>query len=141
LRSLMPSLADGLAMRPAPREMNAALDLAGAGPAPRAGVFSGAHRARAGRAADGRIAARLQRMARQVVRGEIGVDPRRVPAGKRIDLDAPVLRLLDQREFAARRGLVALAAGDPGIEAVERRVERLDLALPAAEIGIVAPQR
>jgi hypothetical protein len=79
-------------------------------------------------------------MRRQVVAGEIGGDVGLCPVGKRVHLHPPVRFALNRRERGAGAPLEPLAPGDPGRETGERRVERFDLALPAAAIRVVAPQ-
>ncbi len=73
-------------------DVDAAFHLVPAAPAPGARVLARQHLGRAGRAADGGIALCLQRVARQVVRLEIGVQRRLVPAGERIELQPPLVR-------------------------------------------------
>src|SRR3546814_12152658 len=62
------------------RRVNAAFHLVPPAPAPGAGVFARQHLGRAGFAADGEIALRLQRVARQLLRLERS-DERRVGKG------------------------------------------------------------
>src|SRR5882672_4794777 len=74
-------------------------------------------------------------MARKFVIFDIVVDIFRGEAGKRLDLQPPV-QYLKRWNIGARAAVEALAARDPGIEALERAFERDRLAHLAAEIGI-----
>ena len=78
-------------------------------------------------------------MTRQLVPREIGLDPLGAPVRERIELDAAV-DALDQRQLIPPAALVALAAVDPGGEALERARQRLDLAQRAAAVGIALPE-
>src|SRR5262249_10820935 len=78
-------------------EVDAALRLVEAAPAPRARTLAGLRAAGARHAADRGEAVGLERMARQIVAGEIGLDLTARPAGERIDLHPPVRRL-DHRQ-------------------------------------------
>src|SRR5262249_34984185 len=104
-------------------------------------VLPGAHRARAGPAADARIALRVERAHRHVVPAH--VVPHRVarPGHERIDLDEPeaCVALEDLGPRTIPR-LVAADRGDPGLEARARGLQRLDLADRAAAVGIALPQ-
>src|SRR3546814_6316125 len=73
--------------------VDAAFHLVPAAPASGARIFARLHHAGARRAADRQISLGLQRMARQIMFGEIGVQPGLVPVGKGIDLQPPVLDL------------------------------------------------
>ena len=119
-------------------EMNAAFGLAASAPASGARILAGPDRRGARYASDRRIALGDERMARQFVPVEISEEHRRVPSGERIDLDAIAFGL-EQGERGARRALVSLASGDPGLEGRERLGERVDLADAAAAIGVVRP--
>src|SRR6185312_7962634 len=79
-------------------------------------------------------------MRRQVALGEFALDARTIIAPQRID-ENRIGRPFDRRKVAPRAALVALAAGDHGIERAERLRERLDLAQPAACIGVAPPKR
>src|SRR5215831_6251785 len=67
--------------------MNAALGLAGPGPAPAARIGAGLDPARAGRAADRGIAVVDQRVDQHAVGGDVVVDLFLRPADDRVDLD------------------------------------------------------
>ncbi len=60
----------------------------------------------------------------------------RAPVRQRVHFDAAVRRILDQRQRAAGATLETFTAGYPGLETARSFVQRLDLALPAAQIGI-----
>src|SRR3546814_3943498 len=109
--------------------MDTAFGLVPAAPAARARVLARLDLRRAGRAADRRIALSLQRMARQVMLGEIGVELFTRPVGERVELQ-PARRTieLEAREPLPRRRLETLASGDRGIEIGQRLFERLHLA-------------
>ena len=74
-------------------------------------------------------------MARQVVLGEIGVELRLRPVGKRIDLE-PALILLEPRQRGAGPRLEPLAPRNPGVERLQRAGKRFDLADLAAAVGV-----
>src|SRR5262245_8756181 len=78
-------------------------------------------------------------MARQAEILESLVDLLLAPMRKRIDLDAATGDLGD-RQGGATGSLVALAAGDPGIELAQCLAERNDLAQMAAAVGLLRPQ-
>src|SRR4029453_9738682 len=111
--------------------MNAALGLLAAGPAAGAAVLAFQDAPRAGRAADRGEALVEQRMPRQPEVLERPVDLRFAPAGQRVDLDLAVADFGD-RQSGALLGLVALAAGEPGVEIFHRGIERQHLAQVAA---------
>ena len=83
---------------------------------PARGSSPGSDRAGAGGAADRRIALRLQRVARQVVLFEIGVEVVLGPVAQRVDLQAAVFDL-EPRQVLARVRLEGLAPGNPAVEA------------------------
>ena len=92
-------------------KVNPAFGLVRPTPTPRARVFARAHRAGAGLAADRGVAARNQRMAWQRVPVQIGGDFCRAPACKRVQPNAPSVRLtLDRGKAGAGIGLKALCA-------------------------------
>src|SRR5919199_4264031 len=108
-------------------DVDAALKLLRAGPAARALVLAGADRPCAGDAADRRVAAVVQRVVRDLVDVDVGVDALGLPVDERLDLpDAVALRPLDLLRVRARRALLAADAGDPRVEVGERALERLD---------------
>ena len=111
------------------RQVDAALGLFLAAPAAGARVFARRDAVGARHAADREEAVGLQRVARQVVALEVGVEVGLLPVGQRIDLDPAVVAVdLDPLQLRPRAALEALAAGDPGVEALERALQRLDLA-------------
>src|SRR5882724_4069684 len=115
--------------------MDAALELVRAGPTPRTLVLADEDRARAGYAADGRIARVVQRVVRNLVHVDIGLDALRVPVHHRLNLpDAVALRPLDALCICAGQRLLAADAGDPGVVRRKRALERLDLADVTAAI-------
>src|SRR5215207_4735053 len=117
--------------------VDAAFELVRAGPAACALVLAGVHRPRAVDAPDRGVALVVQRVVGDLVDGEIRVDVLRAPVDERLDLPhAVALRPLDLLRVRARRGLLAPDAGDPGTVAGERALEGLDLADPAAAIGV-----
>src|SRR5215213_10492272 len=71
--------------------VDAALGLVAAGPATGAGVLARCDGAGAGRAADGAVAHLEQRVDRDLVLGDVGVDDVLRPGGERVDLDHPAL--------------------------------------------------
>src|SRR5687768_7337380 len=94
-------------------EVDAALDLALAGPAAGAGVLAGGDGARAGErvAADGEVAPLVQRVVRQVVLLHVLVDVAGAPVEQRGDGVAVVARVpLDELGGFARVGLPAADA-------------------------------
>src|SRR5512146_1293586 len=121
--------------------MNTALRLAGAGPAPAARVRAFLDAARAGRAADGRIAVVDQGVHQDALLGDEVVHLLLRPADDRVDLDhlPPVVPLHDLGLAAVAR-LVPAHAGDPGVVVLQRPLERLDLAQVAAQVR-VAPEQ
>src|SRR5262245_49447671 len=119
--------------------MDATLGLVLAPPAPGASVFACGYRRRAWHAADRWIAARHEGMGGKVVGLRVGGDLLRRPGRERIDLDVRRVSL-EGRDRSARRGLVALASGDPGTEGLQRLGQRLDLAEAAALVGVDGEQ-
>ena len=95
------------------------------------------HGARAGRAADRREAAVVQRVVGNAVIGHVALDVGAAPVGERVELDETVGRRRARRR-ACRRGARDCSArkpGDPAGRAVERAAERLDLADAAARLA------
>src|SRR6478672_1842809 len=109
--------------------VDAAFELVRAGPAARAFVLADEDGARAGNAADGRIARVVQRVVRNLVHVDVRLDALGVPVHDGLDLpDAVPLRPLDALCVGPRQRLLAANAGDPGVVGRERALERLDLA-------------
>src|SRR5919106_614054 len=122
-------------------DVDAALELPGAGPAAGALVLAQADGTRARDAPDRRVAAVVQRVVRDLVHVDIGVDPLRIPVHERLHLpDAVALRPLELLRGRPRRRLLAPDAGDPRVVAAQRPLQRLDLAGSAAAVGIRLPQ-
>src|SRR5438309_11124616 len=88
-------------------------------PAPGALVLAGLRRARAGRAADRRVAPVVERVARHLVLVDVLPDLRARPGGERRDLGDAAVRgvLRDDRGLGPRRGLVPAEPRDPGVVA------------------------
>src|SRR3546814_18358846 len=84
--------------------VDAAFHLVPAAPASGARIFARLHHAGARRTADRQISLGLQRMARQIMFGEIGVQPGLVPVGKGIDLQTPVLDLQARQKIGRASG-------------------------------------
>ena len=106
-------------------------------PAPGPHIFAGADGAGAGRAADARIALRVQRIDRHLVLPDVGFDIGQGPFEQRIEFGQVVLCV--KRHFAqvrARCRLFAAQAGDPGALAGQGAAERLDLAHGAAILAL-----
>src|SRR3546814_14191362 len=95
---------------------------------------------RSRRAADRGVTFGLQRVARQVVRLEIGLEHLARPVGERVEFQ-PARRTieLEAREPLPRRRLETLATGDRRNEIVQRLIERLHLADFAATVRVVQP--
>ena len=92
-------------------------------------------RARVGarRAADRRVALIVQRVVRQVAVDDPLPEVLLGPVVERVELPDPALLVpLDGLRVRPRGGLLAADAGDPGVDAAERALERGDLALAAA---------
>src|SRR2546421_5232641 len=122
-------------------DVDPALELVGAGPAARALLLARAHRPRARDAPDRRIAGVVQRVVRDLVDVDVGLDALRVPVDERLDLpDAVPLAPLDAARTGPRRRLLPADAGDPGVVAGERTLERLDLPNVAALVGARLPE-
>src|SRR6266511_5542332 len=122
-------------------QMDAALELVGAGPAACALLLVGRRRPRAGDAPDRPVAHLVQRVVRNLVDGDVRPDALLVPVGEWMQLpDAVTLRPLHLRRLGARRRLVAPDTGDPAVVRRERLEQRLDLADVAAAVGIALPE-
>src|SRR5690606_38173399 len=118
--------------------MDAALGLVPPPPAARARVLAGRDGAGTWLAADREVALRLERVAREVVLGEVGLEVVLGPVAERVDLEPAVLDL-EPREVLPGDRLERLAARDPRVEALLGPLERLDLANLAAAVGIPRP--
>src|SRR6266511_365951 len=95
-----------------------ALELPGAAPAARTLVLARDDRSRARHAADRRIAAVVQRVVRNLVDVDVGLDALRVPVDERLDLpDAVALGPLDLLCRRTRRRLLAADPRDPRVVA------------------------
>src|ERR687886_2392971 len=122
-------------------DMDAALELVRAGPAPGPLVLAGRDRAGARHAADRRVAAIVERVVRDLVDVDVGLDALGVPVDERLDLpDAVPLRPLHLLRVRPRRALLAPDAGDPGAVRGERAFERLDLPDVATAVGVGRPE-
>src|SRR3990167_7266651 len=122
------------------RHVDAALGLFEAAPTAGALVLAGLHARGAGDAADRGIALRHERMLGKLVSGRMGLEVGGRPVGERVDLDALAVGL-EEIQPRADGILEALAAGEPGVEALKRARQRLGLAGMAAEDGVGAPQK
>src|SRR5918993_3303610 len=110
-------------------QVQTALFLLTPAPAPRARVLARCHSGRAGPATDARIAAIVQWVVRDVVRGDIGAHILEGPAHQRVDLDQTELAVpADDRRIGAIGRLVAAHRADPGFVGFERLPQRLHLA-------------
>ena len=121
--------------------MQAALVFAPPGPAAGSRVVALGHGSGARPAADRRVALRRERVLEQLVvvlvPGDVVVGPRR----DRVDLhDAAADVEADDRRVHPGRRLDPAQPGHPGLLAVERAGERLDLAHRAALVGIGLPE-
>src|SRR5579871_3127782 len=113
------------------RDVQAALGLVEAGPA----TFATLAGPRAGRAADRGVAPVVQRVIRQVVGEDVAPEVLLGPVRQRVDLPDPALLVaFDLRRGGSGRRLLAANAGDPGIDALERALERVHLGLAAAAL-------
>src|SRR6266508_3860062 len=122
-------------------DVNAALELARAGPAPRPLVLAALDGTCARNAADRGVSLIVQRVVWNLVDVDVRLDALRVPVDERLHLpDAVALRPLDLLRVRARYRLLAADAGDPGVVARQRALERLDLADVAAAVGLGLPQ-
>src|SRR6185437_92646 len=116
-------------------EVDAAFFFALAAPPSGAAILGRRDAVGAGHAADRQESIGLERMGGKAAQRELVLDARPAIAGKGIDLDPPADRL-DRAHGGARAAMIALAAGDGRGEIRERALERLDLAQPAAGIGV-----
>src|SRR5262249_54182328 len=106
-------------------------------PPPAALVRSGDNAASARRASDAGITVVVERVVRQLMSHDVVPHLTASPGGQRINLDQSVTRVpFDDADVGARRRLIASERRNPGVVALERRGERLDLANSAAEIGV-----
>src|ERR671929_1824510 len=106
-------------------DVNAAFELVGAGPPARALALPRLNGPCARDAPDRRVPGVVQRVVRDLVDVDVGLDALRVPVDERLDLpDAVPLAPLDALRVRARQRLLAADAGDPGVEALERALER-----------------
>src|SRR3954462_779244 len=122
-------------------EMDAALELVGAGPAPRPLLLVDGGRACTRDTADRAVAALVQGVVGNLVDGDVGPHALLVPVGERVELpDAVALGPLNLRRLRAARRLVAADAGDPRGVRRERVDERLDLPDVTAAVGVRLPQ-
>src|SRR5438445_6802022 len=121
--------------------VNPAFDLVATGPTPGALVFIPNDRARARHTADRRVARVVQRVVRNLVDVDVGLDALRVPVDDRLHLpDAVALRPLHAPRVLPRQRLLAADAADPRVVVREDALERLDLADVAAAVGIALPE-
>src|SRR5919197_5064215 len=118
-------------------DVDAALELVRAGPAAGALVPAAHDGARARHAADRGIALVVQRVVRNLVHVDVGLNALRVPVDDGLHLpDAVALRPLELLRVRARDGLFATDAGDPRVVRLQRALERLDLADVAAAVRL-----
>src|SRR6476660_9333253 len=122
-------------------DVDAALELVGAGPAACALLLVWRRRAGARDAADRAVARLVQRVEGNLVDLDVGPDALLVPVGERMHLpDAVALRPLQLRRLGAARRLVTADARDPGVVRLESGQEGLDLADVAATVGVTLPE-
>src|ERR687898_3064399 len=122
-------------------DVDAAFELVAAGPAAGAFVLARDDGTRARNAADRRIARVVQRVVRNLVHVDVGLDALRVPVDDRLHLpDAVSLRPLDLLGVRACGRLLAPDAGDPCVITGERSFERLDLTDVTAAVRLALPQ-
>src|SRR5918992_2187171 len=101
-------------------DVDSALELPAARPAPGALVLALADGTRARHAADRRVALLVQRVDRNLVHERVRVDALRVPVDERLDLpDTVALAPLDLLRVRSRRRLSAADARDPRVVACE----------------------
>src|SRR6476620_6720763 len=121
--------------------MDAAFELVRPGPPSGTLVLAGKNRARAGDAADRRIARVVQRVVGNFVDVDVRLDALRVPVHDGLDLPDPVaLGPLDALRVGPCQSLLAADAGDPRVVRRERTLERLDLADVTAAVRVGLPQ-
>src|SRR5205085_5963519 len=122
-------------------DVNAAFELVGAGPPARSLALTHLHGPRARDASDRRVPGVVQGVVRDLVDVDVGLDALRVPVDERLDLpDAVPLAPLDAPRAGPGRRLLAADAGDPGVVAGERTLERLDLPDVAALVRLRLPE-
>ena len=122
--------------------VDAALGLAGAGPAAAARVLARRDPAGAWRAADRRVAVVQQRVDQDAVLGDVVVDLLSVQRASGVTLTiCPSCRpTRPRRAITALVGLVPAHARCPRVVAAQRAVQRLDLAQLAAQVGVALVQ-
>src|SRR2546421_11062007 len=122
-------------------DVNAAFELLGAGPPARSLALPRLHGPRARDAPDRRVPGVVQRVVRDLVDVDVRLHALRVPVDERLDLpDAVPLAPLDAARAGPRGRLLAADAGDPGVVAAERPLERLDLPDVAALVRPRLPE-
>src|SRR5689334_17040214 len=119
--------------------MNAALELALAGPPPAAGVLAGACHAGARNTPDRAVAPARQGVARNRPTLERCLNVALGPVGEGVDLDAPVLKL-DALDCRSDPAVHSLEARDPALERGERVPERADLSHITALVRVADPK-
>src|SRR5579871_1582808 len=114
--------------------MQSALTRVGLLPPPATGtvILTGLDGARAGCAANTRIAAIMQHVVRQLLGEDVGPDLGLGPVEQRAHLGNPMRIARDGRPIRARLGLFAPQSRDPGVISGNRAPEGLDLADLAA---------
>src|SRR3989475_6422066 len=122
-------------------DVQPALGLGEAGPAPGPRILAGLHRAGAVGAADARIVLVMERVVGDLVQLDVGPDVLPLPFGERVELDQFELRVpFDQLGARARGRLLAADAGDPGFVAFQGSRQRLPLPLGAALVPLAPPE-
>src|SRR4051794_10259019 len=108
-------------------------------PAPGARLLPRRDRARAGRAADRRVATLVERVRGNVVLAHVLPDLVLGPLRQRVELDDGVVIVvdLDLADVRTRRPLVAAQPGDPRVEPLQVRRQRLHLAHVAADQALL----
>jgi len=101
-------------------------------------ILAGQNLGRAGRAADREIAFRLERMARQIMLGEIGFEIVLDPVAQRIDFQAAIVNL-ESRDIVAGHRLERLAPRNPAVETRLGTSQGFNLADFAAAIRVIGP--
>src|SRR5919198_4288571 len=122
-------------------DVDAALELVRPGPAPGPLVLAAGNGARARDAADRRVSLVVQRVVRNLVHVDVGLDALGVPVDDGLHLpDAVALRPLQLLRIGASDGLLAANARDPGVVRLQRALERLDLADVTAAVRLRFPE-
>src|SRR5439155_13706242 len=122
--------------------VQAALRLLETGPAPGARVFARQDRAGAVGAANAWVVLIVERIIEHVVGADVVPDLVPGPIGQRVQFRQLEFGVPLELASALTRGsLVAADAGDPGVELLQLRLQRLDLAQVAALVGLAAPKR